>query len=92
MNDILAILETAAGEIRALRQQVESDRLMRQNIALRLTIHQLRHGTLDYKDADAALWTRILQLFEDGRLVISSSAEIYLDRREVHTAEEIMSV
>lgn len=78
--DLLQILEGAAAEIRTLRQRVESNKLMLDNITLRLALKQLCNGPVTY-DNNSGLWHPLLLLLNQGRLSISSSAEIFLDAK-----------
>lgn len=80
--DILEILETSAREIRELRGRVEADGVTRANQTLRLAIHQMRNGPIQYKEwATEPEWSRLNELIDAGRVRMDSAAEVVFDMK-----------
>lgn len=79
--DILQILERSVSEIKMLRLTAESQKGFIENITVRLAVHQIRHGTIDYEKCDAETWGKILRLIQTGKLCVASAGDCYLRMR-----------
>lgn len=79
--DILTMLESAASEIRELRNRAASDETMRKNQTLRVAISQLRGNIIDYADADKTEWDTLNELIDAGRVGMAHTGEVLCDMR-----------
>ena len=79
MNDILEILESAATEIRSLRSSVANYKLMTESITVRVALHQLMRGPVEYRNNFDVHWDRLNELISSGRLMLNNCAEATLD-------------
>lgn len=77
--DILEILESAATEIRSLRSSVANYKLTTESIAIRVALHQLMHGPVEYRNSFDVHWDRMNELIDSRRLVLNNCAEATLD-------------
>lgn len=78
MNDILSILETAASEIRTLRERADIEGVMRANHAVRIAISQMRGNRIDCTNADKSEWDTLNRLIDAGRVHMDHSGEMML--------------
>lgn len=85
--DILTVLETAAAEVRTLREQVRYDKCRQRFLTACLAVSQLRGNRVDWQsrkdnwDADEIDWKTLRDLFDSGLLKVNSSCDVLLSDR-----------
>lgn len=84
MTDPIESLQAIVNEVKMLRDRVEGNKALMQNIAIRLALHQLDHGAIKHASDDQR-WGDLLLLAESGTLRVAHDCTVILGNRELST-------